>query len=463
MVAKWLRYGKEDSEMDKRAITLIAVLLFVGGLCVEPAVAHFEQVITGGLGNQYEVAVVGSAMFNDRLYVGTLNKENGCVVYRIIHKNGKWKAKSVSAPGFGEPVPENNFTTSQFMVFDHQLYVGTWNEVTGAQLWRTKEGVTVPHGQNDWERVDYESFGGKCVTSMAVLDGYLYAGIFTLKPCKVWRSLDGLSWEQINVDGFGKRGNSDATTMAVFKDFLFVGTENGYGPLPGTGTQIWCTDGETGDPDDPTLLLWRWVTRTLGGGFGSGRLQHNTMNLIEYDDLLWAGTFSLTQRPQLWKFDGRSWEEEYFYPGFLEQGNRAFTFHSAFVMDGSLYLGTQKEENGGDIIRYDGKHWSVINREGFGNEWNVVVGIAGEVDDYLVCVTANAMDGCSVWVIEPSGPGDLDCDGVAHSSDNCVSMSNADQLDSDKDRIGDRCDNCPSVYNPDQSDRDLDGIGDACE
>jgi hypothetical protein len=35
--------------------------------------------------------------------------------------------------------------------------------------------------------------------------------------------------------------------------------------------------------------------------------------------------------------------------------------------------------------------------------------------------------------------------------------------DTDGDGIDDNCDNCPTVPNPDQTDSDLDGYGDACE
>jgi len=73
---------------------------------------------------------------------------------------------------------------------------------------------------------------------------------------------------------------------------------------------------------------------------------------------------------------------------------------------------------------------------------------------------------------EPDGDGD----GIIDDDDNCPTISNADQTDSDGDTIGNACepdvdgdgiiddvDNCPTISNADQADSDGDKIGDACD
>jgi len=72
--------------------------------------------------------------------------------------------------------------------------------------------------------------------------------------------------------------------------------------------------------------------------------------------------------------------------------------------------------------------------------------------------------------------GDTDGDGICNNNDNCPDDANPAQLDLDIDGVGDICDldidgdgvgnaidNCPQIGNPSQTDSDGDGIGDACD
>jgi len=53
-------------------------------------------------------------------------------------------------------------------------------------------------------------------------------------------------------------------------------------------------------------------------------------------------------------------------------------------------------------------------------------------------------------------------DGVTGCADNCPTVPNANQADTDDDAVGNTCDNCPAIENTDQADANGDGIGDAC-
>ncbi len=99
----------------------------------------------------------------------------------------------------------------------------------------------------------------------------------------------------------------------------------------------------------------------------------------------------------------------------------------------------------------------------------------GKTDDYM----SKFYYGMDIELVQATGAcvgTDTDKDGIVDSSDNCPTVANKSQLDTDKDGKGDACDtdddndgdldtkdNCPTVKNADQLDTDKDGKGDACD
>ena len=104
------------------------------------------------------------------------------------------------------------------------------------------------------------------------------------------------------------------------------------------------------------------------------------------------------------------------------------------------------------------------------------------------CDTDDDSDGVpdadDAFPLNPSESADADGDGIGNNADNCPTVANSEQLDSDNDGRGDACDtdggsdgafdsdgdgivddadNCPTVANSDQLDSDNDGLGDACD
>jgi hypothetical protein len=81
--------------------------------------------------------------------------------------------------GFGDA---NNRSADCEAVYNSLLYVGTWNNTTGAEVW----------------------------------------------------AYDGVAWAQVSVDGFGDANNLRTNGMAVYNSRLYVGTRNDT-----TGTEVW--------------------------------------------------------------------------------------------------------------------------------------------------------------------------------------------------------------------------------
>lgn len=159
----------------------------------------------------------------------------GCQVWRT---NGTVNAsdpprliwEKVVDEGFDSPL---NGAILSSVVFNDQLYMGTQNFGTGAEIWRTANGT-------DWECVadlgffnivppnfDFRGFGNGYMWCMINFSDQLFVG--TLNPilgCQVWMSTTGDwgSFEQVNVNGM----NEERKIPIDLDSLLFMGIDQ-YG------------------------------------------------------------------------------------------------------------------------------------------------------------------------------------------------------------------------------------------
>jgi hypothetical protein len=135
------------------------------------------------------------------------------------------------ANGFGTA---NNYQTGGFAIFGGQLYMGTRNDVTGAQLWRSSDGIVwSPVFQNGLGNIDNYK-----LEALHVAGNQLYAGFDNWATgLEVWASADGTTWRQVNPDGFGDNNNEStlwSNSVITYNGTLYIGTGNGP-----NGGEVW--------------------------------------------------------------------------------------------------------------------------------------------------------------------------------------------------------------------------------
>ncbi len=419
-----------------------------------PLSASFEPIPLEDGWTEQDFLIVSMVEFHGRLYAGTQRERDleaeppvpgGLQVLCIYPEDGTWRWRETCPTGFesGDGRGWQNFSVVGMHVFQDRLYVGTWNVDTGAQLWRTREGVLHPLILEDWERVDPGSFSGLAVTSMITFEDELYAGIFTQAfplfnpPCGVWRSPDGVSWSRVSLKGFRDLFNSDATSLAVHDGSLYAGTENGYFYNTfrmGTGTEIWRTEGGA-LPD--ILYSWKQVNTNGFGSTGSNPFNRNAFMMISYQGSLYVGTENVYTGAELWRYDGGAWSQVLF-SGPPMRNTQAVSYHSGIVFQGDLYVCTTNRFTGGGVWRLHEDQWSRVSERGFGNRHGIATA-AVEYGDRLVVVGDGGPLGARLYSTDGPLPGDVDGDGAPDETDNCPFQSNIAQTDVDHDGVGDDC------------------------
>ena len=299
-----------------------------------------------------------------------------------------------------------NCMAGTFKEFKNKLYVGTWSTPLGSlRNLHRKGGEIWRYDGSSWEQVVGHNapmmkggFGN--VDNIAIFDleefnGYLYAGTMNWDfsengGCEVWRSQDGIQWEQVVEHGFRpnmseadlKTGvtNTYCWRMEVFQNQLYVGTFNSLYKFignAGMGCQFWRTiDGKE----------WEKVALPKGDGFGKPEI-YGVRTMAVYNNELYVGTAAnllLDKGCEIWKYDGVNWTPiisdevpgveptDIEYSGFGNPLNK-YAWSMTVTSDNKLWVGTangklvnlmEPKTSGCEIWCYDGVEWASVVKDG---------------------------------------------------------------------------------------------------
>ena len=276
----------------------------------------------------------------------------------------------VVSAGFTDP---NNISAPFEAEFKGYLYLGTIaNEAGtmysgsskfGGDIWRTKDGVT-------WEQVGTAGLGNPHNSNfrLVVFKEKLYAISDNLNDhgIEIWVSSDGTEFTQIEKGGFGGDVDSSSSDPFVFQDRLIVPVSNTR-----TGAQIWVSEnGET---------FRQVVSAGLGDPNNTGISVFDPQDLGSiFQGKLYVGVTNPSTGGEIWRTaDGLEWERVA-DEGLGKSANIDFTpglvYHDQLYMVSATTSGLDKLK-GFDLFRTsDGKTWEKVVSAGFnvGLERNIV-------------------------------------------------------------------------------------------
>ncbi|MCB0199485.1 MAG: SMP-30/gluconolactonase/LRE family protein [Caldilineae bacterium] len=250
-------------------------------------VNSWSLVAQGGLGSANNSEFMSLTPFNGYLYAASWvwdSTIHGAEIWRSsTGNNGSWTR--VVSNGFNNA--NDNYAILSMKAFNGYLYAATGHASSGGELWRTNDGV-------NWEQVNANGFGSADnirIVSLERFGGKLYAGTWnSATGGEIWRSSNGTSWERVMQGGFGNSANTDIGALIVFRNELFVMVGN-----RATGPGVWrSASGDSGS--------WRKVMDT---GFGSGNALSVDLDnqALVFNDGLYIATFTFGNGGgRLWQY-----------------------------------------------------------------------------------------------------------------------------------------------------------------
>jgi len=376
------------------AAALAIALPAVGGDMV-------RQINDDGFGNASNNGIVYMETHQGRLYVGTWNRIDGCLVY--VSEDGESWAPVIE-PGFGD---SDNQAVIRMRSVGSYLYVGTWNNTTGGQLWRS----TAPETGEGWEAIMQDGFGNPAnlaVGSIRPFGDLLYVGMFNpSQGQEMWRSADGGdpgTFVKSFDSGLGIAGATDASSLLVWNGCLYLGTESAQPPYP--GCDVWRTAG----PDASGEETW---VRVGEAGFGDTK-SFNAFRMIEFKDHLYVGTWGfgttsftaqLGQKgTTIWRTKGAGDGPFTDWAQVNEDGFGTLAYDSTLAMEvvGKTLYVAGFGDHGFLFATQDGTSWREIEQAGFLETSELGIHALGEFEGKLYIGVQNWTKPSELWVLEPA-------------------------------------------------------------
>jgi hypothetical protein len=207
----------------------------------DPARLLWTQRNPDGFGDLDNVKIWSSDVYGGALFVGVESATGAGSIWRTrdIHDPAAWQR--VFSPDTLGLDPIVSGSIHRVDALEHLdsgagagIYAGFALPGAGSEVWRSRTG-----DPGTWEPVVRDGFGsrtsGRFISdASAVFDGRLYAATLDeAKGVAIWRTADGLTWEQAAPSGLGS-SNTFAAELISFGGHLYAWTSN-YA----TGQGVW--------------------------------------------------------------------------------------------------------------------------------------------------------------------------------------------------------------------------------
>lgn len=182
----------------------------------------WAEEISEGFGYDH-AGIARFAVFEDMLYASTWT-ESDTEIWRTDDGTNWTRFED-----FG--LEDNNASAISSVIYNGNLYWGTTNWYSDAQLWKT-DGDKFTIVFNDGLGLS----GNFSVSALASFDSYLYAGIVSNDDIQVFRSNDELNWESVLLMSDVGSGAHARAGLEVHQNELFLVAQNLQ-----TGVEVWKT------------------------------------------------------------------------------------------------------------------------------------------------------------------------------------------------------------------------------